>query len=56
MSPFAADLRIKEARGTDAEALRRTLEALADLELAGRGNSELSDDTCAVLAIAEVAA
>ena len=30
MSPWAADRRIKEARATDAEALRRALEALAD--------------------------
>ena len=37
MSPWAADRRIKEARATDAEALRRALEALADLEVASRG-------------------
>jgi DNA polymerase-3 subunit delta len=52
MSPFVADRRIKEARAADVETLRRTLEALADLELASRGNSELSDDTEAIRVIA----
>jgi DNA polymerase-3 subunit delta len=56
MSPFAADRRIKEARGTDAGALRRALEALADLELAGRGQNELSDDTVAIRTIGRIAA
>ena len=55
-SPWAADRRIKEARATDAEALRRALEALADLELASRGQSELADDTEALRAIAAIAA
>jgi DNA polymerase-3 subunit delta len=54
MSPWAADRRIKEARGTDAEALRRALEALADLELAGRGQSELSDDTVAIRTLGRI--
>jgi DNA polymerase-3 subunit delta len=56
MSPWAADRRIKEARATEAQALRRALEALAELELASRGQSELSDDTEALRAIATIAA
>jgi DNA polymerase III subunit delta len=56
MSPWAADRRIKEARATDAEALRRALEALAELEVASRGQSELGDDTEALRAIAVIAA
>jgi DNA polymerase-3 subunit delta len=55
-SPWMADRRIKEARATDADALRRALEALADLEVASRGGSELDDDTTALRAIAEIAA
>jgi DNA polymerase-3 subunit delta len=54
-SSWQADRRIKEARATDAEALRRALEELADLELASRGNSELTEDTAAVQAIAAMA-
>jgi hypothetical protein len=50
------DRRIKEARSTDADALCRALEALADLEVASRGGSELDDDTSALRAIAEIAA
>jgi DNA polymerase III subunit delta len=45
MSSWAADRRIKEARAIDADALRRALQALSDLELASRGESELADDT-----------
>jgi DNA polymerase-3 subunit delta len=56
MNPWAADRRIKEARATDADALRRALEALAELELASRGQSELSDDTEALRAIGAIAA
>jgi DNA polymerase III subunit delta len=56
MSPYAADRRIKEARATDADSLRRTLEALAALELGSRGLSELSEDTAALLAIDAIAA
>jgi DNA polymerase-3 subunit delta len=56
MSPWAADRRIKEARATDVEALRRALEALSELELASRGQSELSDDTEALRAIEAIAA
>jgi len=55
MSPYAADRRIKEARATDADALRRALEALAVLELASRGHSELADDTEALRAIDAIA-
>ena len=50
-SSWQADRRIKEARATDAETLRRALEELADLELASRGNTELAEDTAAVQAI-----
>jgi DNA polymerase III subunit delta len=56
MSPWAADRRMKEARGTDAAALRRALEALAELEVASRGMSELADDTEALRAIVAIAA
>jgi DNA polymerase-3 subunit delta len=55
MSPWAADRRIKEARGTDAGALRRALEELAALELSGRGQSEHSDDTVAIRTIGRIA-
>jgi DNA polymerase III subunit delta len=55
-SPWMADRRIKEARATDADALCRALEALADLEVATRGGSELDDDTAALRAIAVIAA
>ena len=51
MSPYAADRRIKEARGADPERLRHALELLSDLELDTRGGSELSDDTAALLTI-----
>jgi DNA polymerase-3 subunit delta len=56
MNSWAADRRIKEARATDADALRRSLEALAELELASRGLSELSEDTAALRAIDAMAA
>ena len=55
-SPWAADRRISEARRADTERLRRALEALADLELATHGDTELSDPTEAVRAIARIAA
>jgi hypothetical protein len=51
-----ADRRISEARRSDVERLSRALEALADLELATHGASELSDRTEAVRAIARIAA
>jgi DNA polymerase-3 subunit delta len=55
MSSWQADRRIKEARGADADALRGAVEALSDLELASRGQSELADDTEAVRTIAAIA-
>jgi DNA polymerase-3 subunit delta len=55
-SPWLADRRIKEARATDADALRRALEALAELELASRGLSHLAEDTEALRAIDAMAA
>jgi DNA polymerase-3 subunit delta len=55
-SPWAADKRIAEARRSDADRLSRALEALADLELASHGASELSDGTEAIRAIARIAA
>jgi DNA polymerase III subunit delta len=56
MSSWAADRRLKEARATDVEALQRALEELAELELASRGNSELTEDTAALRAIDAMAA
>jgi DNA polymerase-3 subunit delta len=55
-SPWALDRRIKEARATDTEALRRALETLADLELQTRGMGDLSEDTAAVRALGRMAA
>jgi DNA polymerase-3 subunit delta len=58
MSSWAAERRIKEARASDSAALRRSLEALSDLELANRGMSGMSeqgDDTAALLAIGAIA-
>ena len=49
--PWQVDQRIKQARATDADSLKRALEALADLEVASRGGSELEDDTVALLAL-----
>src|SRR4051812_15131917 len=51
MGSWLADRRIKEARETDVEVLQRALEALAELELASRGNTELSEETAALQAI-----
>jgi DNA polymerase III subunit delta len=56
MSPWLADRRIKEARGTDVESLQRALEELAELELASRGNTELAEDTAALQAIEAISA
>jgi DNA polymerase-3 subunit delta len=53
---WALDRRIKEARGTDPEALRRALETLADLELQTRGMGDLDDDTAAIRALGRMAA
>jgi DNA polymerase-3 subunit delta len=55
-SPWMLDRRIKEARGTDPEALRRAIETLADLELQTRGMGDLSDDTAAIRALGRMAA
>ena len=55
-SPWALDRRIAEARRSDAGRLSRALEALADLELATHGASELSDPTEMIGAIAQIAA
>jgi DNA polymerase-3 subunit delta len=54
MSPWAADRRIAEARRSDVDRLSLALEALADLELATHGASELSDGTEAIRAIARI--
>jgi DNA polymerase-3 subunit delta len=56
MSSWAADRRLAEARKADPDALRAALVALADLELATRGESELAEDTLALRALAAVAA
>jgi DNA polymerase-3 subunit delta len=53
---WAADRRIKEARGSDVEALRRALEHLADLEVQTRGMGDLSEDTAALRALGRMAA
>jgi DNA polymerase-3 subunit delta len=55
-SPWALDRRIKEARATDPEALRRAIETLADLELQTRGQGDLSEDTAAIRALGRMAA
>jgi DNA polymerase III subunit delta len=55
-SPWAADRRIKEARGTEVEVLRRALETLAQLELDTRGMGDLDDETSAVRALGRMAA
>jgi DNA polymerase-3 subunit delta len=55
MSPYAAKRRVAEARESDATGLRRALEAMARLELAGRGASRLDFDTVALRTIAVVA-
>jgi DNA polymerase III subunit delta len=49
--PWMADRRLSEARRADADALRRGLIALADLELGSRGGEELEKDTLALRAI-----
>jgi DNA polymerase III subunit delta len=56
VAPYVATRRIHEAQATDADSLRRALEALGELELASRGQSELADDTVALRAIVEIAA
>ena len=56
MPPWMADLRMREARRSDVDALRRAVEAIADLELASRGGEELEDDTVALRTIDRIAA
>ena len=55
-SPWALDRRIAEARRSDVGRLSRTIEVLADLELASHGATELSDPTEAIRALARIAA
>lgn len=55
MSPYAAKRRVAEARQADTGSLRRALEAMSRLELAGRGASRLDFDTVALRTIAVVA-
>jgi DNA polymerase-3 subunit delta len=58
MPPKAAERMVADVQRTDAALLRRTLQSLADLELASRGGgrSGLSEDTLALEAIAGAAA
>ncbi len=56
MAPYAADRRLAEARGADAESLRLALEALAALELDTRGAGDLAPDTAATRTIITIAA
>ena len=55
MPPWMADQRMRDARRSDVDSLRRALEALADLELASRGGEELEHDTVALRAIDQIA-
>jgi DNA polymerase-3 subunit delta len=56
MGSWMADRRLKEARTSDADQLRRGLEALAELELATRGMADVAEDTAALRAIDVIAA
>ncbi len=57
MPSWMADRRIREARGTDADGLRRALEGLAALELTSRGmGADSSEDTAALRTIGAIAA
>lgn len=58
MPPRAADRLLADAQRSDADGLRRAIEALADLELASRGGSTgaLGEDTLALAAIRRIAA
>lgn len=55
-SPWQLDKRIKDARNTDLDSLRAAVIMLADLELATRGLSDVSDDTATLRAIVSIAA
>jgi DNA polymerase-3 subunit delta len=55
-NPWAVGQRIKEARGTEVDVLRRALETLAQLELDTRGMGDADDDTAAVRALGRMAA
>jgi DNA polymerase-3 subunit delta len=55
-APRQVDRRIKEARDSDAESLRRALEHLAALELQTRGLGDLSETTAALRALGRMAA
>jgi len=58
MPPRAADRLLADAQRSDADGLRRAIEALADLELASHGGSTgaLGEDTLALAAIRRIAA
>lgn len=58
MPPRAADRLLADAQRSDADGLRRAIEALADLELASRGGGTgaLGEDTLALAAIRRIAA
>jgi DNA polymerase III subunit delta len=56
MPPKAADRFIADARRADVASLRRAVTALADLEVASRGGTELDEDTAALRTIEEIAA
>src|SRR4051794_15358415 len=56
MPSKAADRFIADARRADVASLRRAIEALADLEVASRGGTELDEDTAALQTIEAIAA
>src|SRR3954470_21882292 len=56
MPSKAADRFIADARRADVASLRRAIEALADLEVASRGGTELDEDTAALQTIDAIAA
>ena len=54
MSPYAADRRIAEAGRSDPDALRATIEALADLEVNTRTHPAPAEDTAALRTILRI--
>lgn len=54
--PWKADRSLREARGVDAETLRRALEALAALEIESRGLGDLHEETAALRALERMVA